>query len=200
MNSSNSRSTMFRRAFVSMAALLALAPLLVIGRPLEDDARARTYIVELQDPPLAVYDGRAVSVPLDSGQESLTATSPKARGKTKLDTDSAPSRAYLEYLGDRHQAFLMEASISLSRNLRADRTYRNAINGMAVTLTPAEAEQLLAMPMVKSLHPDRIYKLHTDAGPEWIGADFVWDGLTDHGAAQGEGVVVGVIDSGINWE
>lgn len=200
MRTCNDRSTTFRRALAALVVLLALAPALVFGRPPDGGNQARTYIVELQDPPLAVYDGRTLSVPLPSGRESLAATNPESRGQARLDMDSAAARAYIDFLNDRQQAFLMEASVELSRPVRAERSYRNATNGVALTLTPVEAGRLSVLPMVKSLHADRTYKLHTDAGPEWLGADVVWDGFTDHGAAQGEGVVVGLIDSGINWE
>jgi hypothetical protein len=44
------------------------------------------------------------------------------------------------------------------------------------------------------------FKLQTDAGPEWVGAGNLWDGLAGFPEARGENIVVGVIDSGINWE
>ena len=36
--------------------------------------------------------------------------------------------------------------------------------------------------------------------PEWIGAESIWSGASGFAANQGEGVVVGVIDSGIDWD
>ncbi len=183
--------------FVSLIMLIA-GP--AAARPLDGGSQERIYIVELNDPPLATYDGRALSTPLANGRTALTATNPEARGEARLDPDAAASKAYLEYLDGRHQALLHEASVALSRQVRANRQYRYATNGMALRLSPDEAGALSALPMVKSVHADRVHKLHTDAGPEWIGASFVWNGQTNQGAAQGEGIVVGLIDSGINWE
>lgn len=183
--------------FVSLIMLIA-GP--AAARPLDGGNQERIYIVELSDPPLATYDGRALSSPLEDGRAALTATNPEARGEARLDPDAAASKAYLEYLDGRHQALLHEASVTLSRQLRANRHYRYATNGMALHLSPDEAGALRALPMVKSVHADRVHKLHTDAGPGWMGAPFVWNGQTSQGAAQGESIVVGLIDSGINWE
>jgi subtilisin family serine protease len=45
-------------------------------------------------------------------------------------------------------------------------------------------------------------QLVTDAGPTWIGADAIWNGTGTAGlpGTKGEGVVVGVIDTGINHD
>ncbi|MEO1575479.1 MAG: S8 family serine peptidase, partial [Pseudomonadota bacterium] len=46
---------------------------------------------------------------------------------------------------------------------------------------------------------DQAYSKVTDRGPQLIGAPNVWDGSATGGiAAQGEGMVVGILDSGIN--
>ena len=62
-------------------------------------------------------------------------------------------------------------------------------------LTPDEAEKLAAQKNVISVVPDELRQLHTDTSPDF-------SGLTDDGGAwdsgiTGEGVVIGVIDTGI---
>ena len=47
---------------------------------------------------------------------------------------------------------------------------------------------------------DPLGELATDVGPEWIGAPSIWDGSEVPGGvgSKGEGVVVGVLDTGLN--
>ncbi len=67
-------------------------------------------------------------------------------------------------------------------------------NGVAIRLTEAEAQQLAKTPGVAAVEPDGYHELQTDAGPGFIGADQVWNQSGNRGA----GVVIGIIDSGIN--
>ena len=52
-----------------------------------------------------------------------------------------------------------------------------------------------------SLEPLSIQRLDTDVGPQFIGAPAIWNGTATNGqpGTFGEGMVVGVIDSGVNW-
>ena len=69
---------------------------------------------------------------------------------------------------------------------------------MAVWLTAGEAEQLRKLPGVTFVQRDWERELHTDAGPAWVGADSVWSGLPGLSPTKGEGIIVGIIDTGIN--
>ena len=53
-----------------------------------------------------------------------------------------------------------------------------------------------------SVTAEPVRELATDHGPWWINADTVWDGsaAVDNIGTYGEGVVIGVIDSGINTD
>ena len=113
----------------------------------------------------------------------------------RLDAGSPESRAYLDELERGYERFRARAEASLGRVLKPTHQYRYATNGFAASLTAEEASRLAAMPGVLSVRPEEIQKLHTDAGPRWIGANNIWTGF---GVPQsrGEGIVVGVIDSG----
>lgn len=76
----------------------------------------------------------------------------------------------------------------------------HAFNGMVLSLTPDEAAALVADPMVSLVEGYKEFPLATDAGPALIGAPTVWAGSSTPGsvATRGEGVVIGVIDSGAN--
>jgi subtilisin family serine protease len=69
-------------------------------------------------------------------------------------------------------------------------------NGVAMRLTDVQAQQLANTPGVAAVEPDGYSELQTDAGPGFIGADQVWNQTGNRGA----GVVIGVIDTGINAE
>jgi subtilisin family serine protease len=71
---------------------------------------------------------------------------------------------------------------------------------MAVRLTQAEAAQLARLNEVAFVEREKIEHIDTDTGPLLIGADKVWDGSATGGATNnmGEGVIIGVIDTGIN--
>jgi subtilisin family serine protease/subtilisin-like proprotein convertase family protein len=106
--------------------------------------------------------------------------------------------------------FINQLSGALNSNFEVLQQYQYSYNGIALYLTPADAAIVEGMSGVKQVLLDKDYRLQTDAGPQLIGADNLWDG---HGAAdpdiifmdgfdgagpQGNGVVIGVIDSGIN--
>ena len=89
----------------------------------------------------------------------------------------------------------------MGRQLRLTHRYRNALNGFATELSDQEVRDLRNMPEVRSVVRDEVHKLETDSGPNWLGADKIHDGSAGtFPATGGEGVVVGLIDSGINWD
>ena len=151
------------------------------------------YIVQLSDPPLASYRG---------GVPGLAATNPAARGEVKLSPTSTASRAYLDYLSTKQAGFLAAAAQALGRPVDALFRYRYAYNGVAVSIAPADVGRVAALPGVRKVRPDFTRRLLTDAGPTWIGAPGIWSGSSTGGlaATKGEGVVVGVIDTGINHD
>ncbi len=56
------------------------------------------------------------------------------------------------------------------RQVEPVHSYRHAFNGFAITLTPAEAAAVAALPGVKAVERDYEQQLHTDTGPAFIGA------------------------------
>jgi len=166
----------------------------------DSSAALQRYIIELQDPPLAAYDGRLLSVVRNNEDLRLDPTATHLTGKRKLDLQSPQAIAYLEFIQERHEDFAREASRLLQRVLTPTHQYRLAANGMAVTLSEEDAAILANSPLVKSISKDSIRQLETFAGPEWVGAGQVWSGASGFSASEGEGIIVGVLDSGINWD
>ncbi len=166
--------------------------------PRDAETRAQalgTYIVVFDEPAAARFRGFAAS---DKQRPRLAATSAVATGARKYLSRSVEAQAYVAYLDDLRRLRLAEAERLLGRPLPTRYTYTHAINGMAVDLTQAEAAKLAGIAGVRSVRPDFKRYLQTDRGPLWIKADQVWNGTATGVANRGEGVVVGVIDSGIN--
>ncbi len=152
-------------------------------------AGKRTYVIQLSEPAVANYMG---------GARSLSATSARATGAKKLDARSAASQAYVAHLRSRQDEVLSAIGGATRSRAKAMHRYFYAMNGMAMRLSAAEAEAVAKLPGVASVQPDIAYPLTTDRGPTLIGAPAVWDGSATGVNALGEGMVVGILDSGIN--
>lgn len=156
----------------------------------------RTYIVLFEDEPLANYRGPRTDKSV-AGARGLAATSPAVTGAARLDATTAASRAYLDYLKERREGHLAAAQARIGRKLTPAQVYDVVLNGIALQLDTAEAAELARQPGVRQVLPDWVARPQTDAGPPWIGAPKIWDGSAGL-QSRGEGVVVGVVDTGIN--
>ncbi len=151
------------------------------------------YVVLFEEAPLAAYDGDVAG---------LAATSPSALDVPRLDPDSSASAAYLQFLAERQAAHLEHIRTALKREVEVVFRYRAAGNGIAAKMSRQEARRVEELPGVKAVIQDYVVPLDTDRGPTWIGAPAIWDGTATGGlpGTMGEGVVVGVIDSGANMD
>jgi subtilisin family serine protease len=173
-------------------AAVGVLVVLAVG-PQAGAASLGGYIVQLSDPPLAGYRG---------GVAGLQATNPAALGARKLDPSSAASKAYLSYLTQKQTAFKTTLAQTLGRAVTTTISYKYAFNGVYALLSDGEASTVAKLAGVKNVEKERMLQLQTDVGPQWIGAGSLWDGSAAGGArgTMGEGVVVGVIDTGINHD
>ena len=148
------------------------------------------YIVRLKDTPLASYRG---------GISGLAPTSPRATGASRLDVASSASQAYLRFLDAQQSKVILAAEQAIGRRLDVPFRYQAVLNGFAARLTPEEAARIARLPGVLAVHLDVERELETDVGPIHIDAPAIWNDNTGTGlSTRGEGVVIGVIDSGIN--
>lgn len=142
----------------------------------------QTWIVTLVDEPLAA--------------RASADAAKKTRG-ARADFDSKRSLSYLRLLKDRHHDVLAKGSSKAKRALTPRFDYYYATNGFALELTVEEAEAIKVLPGVRDARPEFHRRLLTDTGPRWIGAHQIWEGGVMPGPTRGEGVVVGVIDTGL---
>ncbi|MBL8299644.1 MAG: S8 family serine peptidase [Rhodanobacteraceae bacterium] len=147
-----------------------------------NEAQRSRFIVGLKQQPLAM----AAGIPRREGQ--------------RIALESLVTQSYVAQLRDSQQAFLAQASVKVGRAIEPLLTFQHAYNGFVAELSDAEAVQLAAMEGVAHIEPDREMPLDTDRGPTMINAPAVWSGTGTLGnlASKGAGVVVAVLDGGLN--
>ncbi len=152
------------------------------------------WLVTLQDPGLARYDGSLPDMPMATRRARTDGSG------TKIDARSWQSRAYLDHLESRQREDLETISYALGREVEPIVRHQVLRSAVAVLMTAEEAQAVERLSNVASVTPDRLYPLTSDASADWIGAPAVWDGTqtADQGETLGEGVIIGVIDSGID--
>lgn len=146
------------------------------------------YIIGFTEAGLMHYDGHV---------QGLASTAHSAAGR-KVDTRSAASVAYLDYLAGQRAVHVNAINSTLGRSVHVQHSYAITMNGIGVELSQEEARKVAALPGVVSVRLAGEYALDTYRGPEFMGADTIWDGSNVPGGVgtRGEGVVVGVIDTG----
>lgn len=148
------------------------------------------WIVELAEAPLASYRG---------GVSGLRATSPEVTGADRLDVTAPRSEDYLDHLTAEQDDVLAAISEELGRDVSAPFAYQVTFNGLAVEVDASEAARIAQLPGVEEVTPDELRQLDTDVSPALIGAPEIWEGTGSGGVGtRGEGVVVGMIDTGVN--
>ncbi len=154
-------------------------------------AQGATYIITFAEPGLLYNDGQ---------RGAFMATAPTQTGTRKLDTRSLAALSYRNYLSNQQDHYLAEMNRVLLRTVAVLHRYDVTLNGVAVTLTAEEAAKVQTLAGVKSVQAEVIYQLDTDAGPAFIGAPAMWSGTGTYSGlgTRGEGVLVGVFDTGGN--
>ncbi|MBM4221667.1 MAG: hypothetical protein FJ170_06955, partial [Gammaproteobacteria bacterium] len=148
--------------------LQALAP---------DEGAERLYIVQLAAPP-------AVAAP---------ALRRGAGRRVRLDTRSKAVERYADQLVEQHDATLARIGAPAGRL----HSYRYALNGFSARMTPAQAQKLKAQKGVLNVWEDRKQRVKTNDSPGFLGLTAAEGGLWKERELDGEGLVIGVIDSGI---
>jgi hypothetical protein len=149
-------------------------------------SRMVSLMVKLEEPSLAAYQG---------GIAGLAATSPRTTGAPRLDLESAPAKAYRAYLDSRFQAFDAVCRHALP-SARVIHRLPNVFGGVSVVVPEGQEEEVRALPGVKAVYKDELLSPDTAHSPQFIGARTIWNMLGGQDSA-GEGVVVGILDSGV---
>ncbi|PPK97339.1 peptidase inhibitor I9 [Kineococcus xinjiangensis] len=173
-------------------ALLAAAPLTSAAASPADPAPREVpvlssfedghYVVTLTGAPLAEYQGGVAGIPV-----------PKAAPDGRPNMKGPVARQYRRHLERR------QSDVAASVGASPDQRYTVALNGFAAELSAVQAQKLAGHPGVLSVVPDTLRQVQTTTTPEYLGltgSAGVWAELGGQ-ARAGEGVVVGILDTGL---
>ncbi|WP_161569260.1 S8 family serine peptidase [Candidatus Oscillochloris fontis] len=174
----------------SMWGLLVVAGLILALQPHHAGASLVTttqtttppsrYIVQLAGDPLVTVLAQA---------SQLAGADPNA----ELDLTSSAAQRYQNQLAKQRAQVLATIAQRIGQEPPLAYSYDLVFHGVALELTAEQAAQIADLPGIVAVQPEAFYELTSDAGPTWIGADQVWNS-----GYMGEGVIIGMIDTGIN--
>lgn len=172
-------------SILAITGVLAVFPAHIGSAAAADSDPHVVAIVVLDTEPLVAYRG---------GIRGLAATAPSANGG-RLDVRSPASRAYRAFVGQRLAAF---ETAALARVPGAVPLYRYdvVLGGVALRVAERDLATLATLPGVRRVIRDEPRTPDTEKSPKFIGAPKLWKAVGGQKSA-GEGVVVGVLDTGI---
>lgn len=153
--------------------------------------RVDGFIVQLEEPSLATY----------AGKNNIFAV-PERDSSGKIDVTSNASKTYLAHLNKQLDSAIQSSQKLIGRDLDVYARFDVVLNGFAARMSAQEAAALRQMPGVREVYPDQVWQPDTDTSPTFLGVDGIWDGTNVPGGetAKGEGVLVGILDTGINMD
>jgi len=158
----------------------------------------QNYIIRFKENPVAQYQGGVNGIPATSLQSSLRSAQANVNARGVLNAKSSISSAYANHLVKLQTNFQVQAEQKLGRKLKATHSFQHAFNGISTKMTQDEAARIAAMPEVAAIERDLAHAMDTSDTPRFIGATNVWTGASGLPGVKGEGMLVGIIDSGID--
>lgn len=144
------------------------------------------YLVLMGEAPAAAYRG---------GTDGFRATAP--RGAATFDADTAAAQRYTEHLAD------VQSQVASAVDADPDYHYTTSLNGFAAKLSGDQATQLAKRDDVIAVVEDEMRHSQTWNTPGFLGLSGsagLWRRLGGSSSKDGagDGIVAGIIDSGIN--
>ncbi len=163
----------------------------------EDNISGRhNYIIRLKDAPAALYTGGANG---EGATKQLFSNSKLGPRKASLKSNPAV-QAYTNKLKNKQNAFVSKAS-SAGVSLNIKQQHQVAINAVVAEMTQEEAKRLSKLSEVAYISRDVNHELLMDVAPERTNTPNVWADTSvpsQPNGIKGEGMLIGVIDTGIS--
>ena len=151
------------------------------------NAESKVYIVQLRTPSASEYHvSSALHVAGKPGPGRLLSL-------PRFDKNNATIQSHMQRLATEQTKVITSAG----PNIEAIYSYRYAMNGFAARMTPAQANKVEHMQEVLRIWEDEVRPLTTNFSADFLGLFDVSVGLRGPVGLDGDGIVIGVIDSGI---
>ena len=147
----------------------------------ETPTETKVYIVQLRSPSAAEH------------HTTLTKSFAAPGGKPRLDKSSATIQAYTAKLEGEQRSVLSK----LGPGVEPIYSYRYGLNGFAARMSVVQAQKLRGLDDVLNVWEDEVRPLATRHSLNFLGLFDSANGLRSERQLDGDGIVVGVIDSGI---
>lgn len=153
-----------------------------------DAATPKVYIIQLRSPSAAEHFATV------SKNRSVYASAPDD-GATlpRFEKNSAVIQSYTAILEREQEHVLAEAGSDVQKIY----SYKYGLNGIAARMTAGQAEKIAHLPNVLNVWEDEVRPLATRHSANFLDLFDSEAGLRSKHALDGEGVIIGVIDSGI---
>jgi hypothetical protein len=167
----------------SATSSLARTDPALLGRT---DSTPVQVMIKLDYDSIAAYQGNL---------PGLAATSPSVTGQP-LSGRSTAERRYERFAAGHEAQFEAELAQTVPQ-ADVGQSLRTVYGGVAATVPANQIEDVLAISNVVAVQQDRLLQLETDSSPAFIGAPTMYDALGATPSDAGEGVIFGVLDSGM---
>ncbi|MBS3796866.1 S8 family serine peptidase [Pseudoalteromonas sp. BDTF-M6] len=147
------------------------------------------YFVVMKEPSLVSYLSQR------NADALLSTNQPKS---SDINTRSTQAVLYRKQLAHTQQQLVKNMNSVLGTQVQTKHSYQVAVNAIAVHLSAEQVSFLERSDEVMSVEKVGLHQIQTAVGPEFVGAKSMWQGSGERLGSRGEGVVVGIIDSGIN--
>jgi subtilisin family serine protease len=151
----------------------------------EDPQARKVYIVQMREPPAAQFH---VAM-----KQSSVAVSGVQLPRQRFNKTNPAVATYAEKLGASQEALLMGVAPDAEKIY----SYRFGLNGFAARMTAAQAHELENMPEVLHVWEDEIRPLTTNFSLDFLELYDADKGLRGPEGLDGDGIIIGVIDSGV---
>jgi len=151
----------------------------------ENQEQAKVYIVQLRSPSAAERQATMT--------KKLVAAPMALRPRARFDKNSPSVKVWVAEIEDEQQRVLGKAGPGAQKIY----SYRYGLNGFAARMSVAQAQKLEHDPDVLNVWEDEIRPMATNYSPVFLGLFDSGDGLRRTEGLDGDGIVIGIIDSGI---
>lgn len=150
-------------------------------------SESKVYIVQLRTPPASEYYVATVAAVAGKPRPGTLQSPPR------FDKNSAVIQSHVQRLASEQARVIAD----IGPNIQPIYSYIYTLNGFAVRMTPAQATKVEHMQDVIRVWEDEMRPLVTNYSADFLGLFDPAAGLRGPEGLDGDGIVIGIIDSGV---